>query len=232
MAGITQRENAPTGKRSNLLTVRQYSNNVTAISCRHPDSNVSSIESARHFVDNQRDARHTKAAQDVNGDSSALIVALIVAQQNRDNVRRAEGQQGFFIQAGVRIYQQGAEAESFNQSIKPIIKQMNIVVAAQGALNVGQIRAGRDEIDCASHISCQTQARCEINNGLLDLAVAPQKIIERIANVGVSQAEENSLTRGSQIHIHDADGFALQRQQRGDIGSEIRFAHTTAKGMD
>ena len=74
-----------------------------------------------------------------------------------------------------------------------------------------------------------TQARCYVIGRLRDVAVAPQIIVERLADLGLVHAEQDVNAWRLDVGVDYTDAPPLGRQQRGDVGGDIGFARPAPK---
>src|SRR5262249_52957156 len=122
----------------------------------------------------------------------------------------------------MRIYHQDVQPERLDQFLEAVPQHAHVVSLPQHARDISGFHARRDQEHLARAL--RPEPRGYVVGGFLDLAYAPQIIVQAMAHLRFVQAEQNIDSRRLNVGIDDADTTPVARQQRGDIGGSIRFA--------
>src|SRR5690606_33701717 len=72
----------------------------------------------------------------------------------------------------------------------------------------------------------------DVVGGLLDLALAPEVVVEGVRDALLTQAEEHMDAGRLNVRVDNTDAFAPRGQHRGDIGADVRLPGSAAKRVD
>jgi len=91
------------------------------------------------------------------------------------------------------IDQQDVQVQCFDQVVKTIVKQPDIIALTQDVRDLVRFDTGRDEEYFALNVA--TQALSHVVRGLLNVAFAPQIVVERMHHLVLFQAEQDMNAR-------------------------------------
>ena len=129
------------------------------------------------MVDHEQHTWHFKLARDLNRHARAFKVLRVGPQHDNQGVYGAHRQQGFFVQAGVGVDEQGIQAQCFAQFMEAASEALRVITLAQNLGHRAGVEAGGHQEQPASDL--WTELIGEVHRQLFELAIAKQIVVER-----------------------------------------------------